>query len=81
MSYTFVDPNRLFEFADKENTLFDEVKVLAVKQALKDIEVNFVPTAEQPVYDLFCMTAEYNKLNVGQEINGTTTDFCFNYGN
>lgn len=79
MAYEFKDPNALYEFADKENASFDELKVLEVQAELQAIETNFVATAEQPTCDTFCMTAEYNKANVGEEINGTTAQFCLTY--
>lgn len=47
----------------------------AIKTKLKTIQTAFTPTDEQPVCDTFYLVSTYNKQNVGNEINGDTTEF------
>lgn len=54
------------------NPAFDQTKIDSVKTALKEIKDTHIPTVEVPVADLFYIVSEYNKANVGAEINGDT---------
>ena len=55
-----------------DNPNFDQTKINTIKTKLKEIKDLHVPTIEQPVADLFYLVSEFNKVNVGQEINGDT---------
>lgn len=54
------------------NPAFNKAKIDATKAKLEEIKSLHVPTPEQPVADLFYLVSEYNKANVGAEINGDT---------
>jgi hypothetical protein len=63
--------NGMADFANKESASFDQVKVDGIRTKLQAIETNFVPTEDNPVFNLFYQVSEYNKANT-EPINGDT---------
>jgi hypothetical protein len=57
------------------NPNYDAAKVTDIQNKLTAIQTAFVETDDVPICDTFYLTANYNKENPGNEINGDTAQY------